>query len=305
VSTFSSATAHLLSSTARFPDGSQYRFEIPSVEGPACLRAVLEEADRLEVSIERVSQGSGVFLHTDTELDEMAYVAADAGIEVSLFARPTAGWELSASARSAAGGALAAACYGVDGLARAVADVQRAASHGFRSVLISDVGLLAEFGRLRGAGALPADMQAKVSVMLPIANPATAQVLVELGADTLNLPTDLGLAQIAEIRRAVDAPLDVYVEAPDNLGGFVRHHDIPELIRIAAPVHVKFGLRNAPDVYPAGTHLAQTTTALSRERVRRARLGWELLQRSGYEAIGSSPGAVGLAIPVIGASART
>jgi hypothetical protein len=45
-------------------------------------------------------------------------------------------------------------------------------------------------------------------------------------------------------------PLDVYVEAPDNVGGFIRHHEIPELIRIAAPVYVKFGLRNAPDVYP-------------------------------------------------------
>ena len=95
-------------------------------------------------------------------------------------------------------------------------------------------------------------MQAKISVMLPAANPAAARVLADLGADTINLPTDLSLAQIAAIRAAVDVPLDVYVEAPDNVGGFVRHHEIPELIRVASPVYVKFGLRNAPDVYPAG-----------------------------------------------------
>jgi hypothetical protein len=78
----------------------------------------------------------------------------------------------------------------------------------------------------------------------------------------------------------------------------VRLHEIPELIRVAAPVYVKFGLRNAPDVYPAGSHLDSTTIALSRERVRRARLGMELLARSGYEPETSELGAQGLAVPV-------
>ena len=73
------------------------------------------------------------------------------------------------------------------------------------------------------------------------------------------------------------------------------------LIRIAAPVYVKFGLRNAPDVYPAGSHLEATTVALSRERVRRARLGLELLARSGYEPSTSEPGAAGLAVPILAA----
>ena len=129
-------------------------------------------------------------------------------------------------------------------------------------MLIADLGVLSLFPQAKRAGLLPGDMQAKVSVMLPAANPASARVLEELGASTINLPTDLTLPQIAAIRAAVDVPLDVYVEAPDNVGGFVRHHEIPELIRIAAPVYVKFGLRNAPDVYPAGTHLESTTVAL-------------------------------------------
>jgi hypothetical protein len=143
-------------------------------------------------------------------------------------------------------------------------------------------------------------MQAKISVMLPAANAVAARVLEQLGASTINLPTDLSLAQIAAIRAAVDCPLDVYVEAPDTVGGFLRMHEIPELIRIASPVYVKFGLRNAPDVYPSGTHLDATTVALSRERVRRARLGMELLARSGYEPETSELGAAGLAVPVLG-----
>jgi hypothetical protein len=68
-------------------------------------------------------------------------------------------------------------------------------------------------------------------------------------------------------------------------------------VRVASPIYLKFGLRNAPDVYPAGTHLEGTTVALTRERVRRARLGMELLERTGVELATSRPGAAGLALP--------
>lgn len=286
-------------SPKRFPDGAQYRIEIPSVEGPACLDAVLEESERFDVRVHRVSQGSGVLLQTDDELDRMARLAGDATVEVSLFARPNAAWDISAMARAPAGAVVAPSSRGQEQIVYGIEDVRRAAAHGIRSVLIADLGLLSVFGAMRTAGELPEDMQAKVSVMLPAANPPAARVLAELGANTINLPTDLALAQIAAIRAAVDIPLDVYVEAPDNVGGFVRLHEIPELIRVAAPVYVKFGLRNAPDVYPAGTHLEGTTVALSRERVRRARLGMELLERSGYDPVTSELGAAGLAVPVL------
>jgi hypothetical protein len=284
-------------SRGRFPDGAQYRIEIPSTEGPRCLEAMLEEADRLGVQVHRVSQGSGVFLLTDGELDEMARLGAAASVEVSLFARPNAGWDTSATSRAPAGGGVAPAVRGQDQLAAVLEDARRAAAHGIRSVLLADVGALHAFARMRAAGDLPADMQAKMSAMLPIANPATARVLEQLGASTLNVTPDLSLAQIAAIRAAVACPLDVYVEVPDNLGGFVRLHEIPELIRVAAPVYIKFGLRNAPDLYPSGSHLEATAIALTRERVRRARLGLDLLARSGYEPSTSELGAQGLAVP--------
>jgi hypothetical protein len=288
----------LPTSVKRFPDGAHYRFEIPSTEGPRCLDAVLDEADRLDVQVHRVSQGSGVFMLTDNELDQFVALAVAANVELSLFARPNAGWDASATSRAPAGGVLAASARGQDQLRAVLEDAVRAAEHGVRSVLLADIGALYAFARLRAAGVLPAEMQAKVSVMLPVANAATAKVLADLGASTLNLPPDLSLAQIAAIRAAVDLPIDFYVEAPDTLGGFVRLHEIPELIRVAAPVYVKFGLRNAPDVYPSGTHIESTAIALSRERVRRARLGLELLERSGYDVVRSELGAAGLAVPV-------
>jgi hypothetical protein len=288
-------------SPLRFPEGAHHRVEIPSVEGPRCLAAVLAEADRLDVPVARVSQGTGVGLLTDAEITEMVDQAAAARVELSLFARPCAGWDASALARSAVGPMMAPTARGQDQFAAVIDEIRRAADLGVRSVLIADLGVLAVFAQLRAAGVLPADMQAKISVMLPAANPAAARVLAGLGANTLNLPTDLTLAQISAVRAAVDVPLDIYVESPDNLGGFVRHYELPRLVELAAPVYLKFGLRNAPDVYPAGTHLEATAVALSKERVRRARQGLDLLARSGSTAVGSGPGAPGLAVPTPGA----
>ena len=285
----------------RFPDGAHYRVEIPSTEGPRALEAVLDEAARLDVPVVRISQGSGVFMHTDAELDEMVELAARARVEVSLFARPNAGWEASAMARAPIGSLVAPTARGTEQLVAVLEDVRRAATHGVRSVLIQDVGVLSVFAAMRRAGDLPADMQAKVSVMLPVANPAAAVVVADLGANTINLPTDLTLAQIAAIRAAIELPLDVYLECPDNLGGFIRFHEIADIVRIAAPVYLKFGLRGTTDPYPAGGHLEPTLVAFSRERVRRARLALDLLARLRDEAepfTTSRPGARGLAVPV-------
>lgn len=290
----------LADSTKRFADGAHYRVEIPSTEGPRALEAVVEEADRLSVPVVRVSQGSGVFMHTDAELDEMARLGARSGVEVSLFARPNAGWDASAMARAPVGPLVAPAARGTEQLVAALEDIRRAAAHGIRSVLIQDIGVLSVFTAMRRAGDLPTTMQAKVSVMLPVANPAAARVVADLGASTINVPTDLTLAHLAAIRAAIDLPLDVYLESPDNLGGFVRFHEIAEIVRVAAPVYLKFGLRGTTDPYPAGSHLEATIVALSRERVRRARLALDLLERIADEVgtfTTSRPGARGLAVP--------
>ena len=53
-----------------FPDGADFRLEIPSVEGPRVLAAVLAQADRYGLAVNRVSQGSGGMLLEESELRE-------------------------------------------------------------------------------------------------------------------------------------------------------------------------------------------------------------------------------------------
>ena len=262
-------------STQRFGDGIRYRIEIPSVEGPGVFRAVLEQAEASEVPVRRVSQGSGVMMLADAEIREMARLGAEAHVEVSLFLGPRGAWDTGgqALATAAAGGA----ARGLDAVAWCVAEARRACGLGIRSLLVADIGVLSVLGELRAQGELPSNLVLKTSVLLPAANPATARTLERLGAGTINVATDLTPAQLAELRNAVSLPLDVYVEVPDDQGGFVRFYDVPDIIRAAAPVYVKLGLRNAPGIYPAGLHLADTAERLGRERVRRAKLCLRLL----------------------------
>lgn len=276
------------SSEKRFPGGEAFRIEIPSVEGPEAMRTVLEAADERRVPVRRISQGSGIMLQTDDEIREMVELGRERDVEACLFVGPRAGWDTGVQAASTGGGAAAAALRGDEQLRHALADVRRGCELGLRSILVADVGLLWLLGRMRAAGELPADLRFKVSVSLPAGNPATAALLEELGADTLNVPVDLSVSQLAALRHAIDIPIDLYIEGPDDLGGAVRHHEVPEIVRVAAPVHLKFAVRNAASLYPYGEHLRAHALATARERVRRASLALEILRRS---EVGDSVGA--------------
>jgi hypothetical protein len=267
-----------------FADGLDYRIEIPSVEGPSVLRAVLEEADARGVPVRRVSQGSGVMMLTDGEISELAALGAERGVEVSLFLGPRGAWDTGGqSLVTAATGGVA---RGAGGVEWCEAEARRACRLGIRSLLVADLGVLARLRELRAAGELPPSLLLKTSVLLPCANPETARVLERLGAGTINVATDLSPAQLGELRAACSVPLDVYVEVPDDQGGFVRFYEVPDIVRAAAPVYVKLGLRNAPNIYPVGIHLLDTAVKLGRERVRRAELVLRLLAERAPELRG-------------------
>jgi hypothetical protein len=270
----------LPASSRRFADGSQYRIEIPSCEGPRAMEAVVAAAREHGIAIDRISQGSGIMLQTDDEIRRMVALGRAHHIEVCLFVGPRGNWDVGVQAASSAGRVLGSSLRGADQIGFGIDDVRHAAALGIRSVLVGDIGHLMILGRMRAAGDLPPDFVLKISVTLAAANPASARVLEDLGATSINLPVDLSLPQIAAIRQAIDAAIDFYVEAPDDFGGTVRHYEIPELVRIAAPIYLKFGLRNAPPLYPSGQHLESTVVALSRERVRRAAIGLARLRRS-------------------------
>lgn len=286
-------------SQARFPDGAHFRIEIPSCEGPEVLRAIVTEAAARGVTVNRVSQGSGAMLHTEAELAEMTRIAADYGIEVSLFVGPREEWDIGRAAASADGGTFTGRLRGTRQLRYAIDDILRAADQGIRGFLIADTGLLELVSELQKSGQLPQSIVWKVSAVLAPSNPLAFRQLEQLGASTVNVPSDLTLGQVAEMRSVSTLPIDLYVETPDAMGGVVRGHEAADLITVAAPMYVKFGLRNSRLLYPSGLHLTGDAAAIAREKVRRAQVALEWIDRSGLPLVQSEPGAPGLGVPEV------
>jgi len=284
-------------SPLRFADGAHFRIEIPSCEGPDVLRGIVDEAAARGVTVNRVSQGSGAMLQSAAELAEMARIGADNGIEVSLFVGPREEWDIGRAAAAPGGGMFEGRLRGTRQLRYAIDDILRAAEQGIRGFLIADPGLLQLVRDMQAKGQLPASVVWKVSAVLAPSNPLALQVLEQLGGSTVNVPSDLTLGQIAEMRAVSPVPIDLYVETPDAMGGVVRGHEAADLIAVAAPMYVKFGLRNSRLLYPSGLHLVADATAIAREKVRRAQIALEWIARSGLDLRQSGPGAPGLGVP--------
>lgn len=288
----------------RFPDGAHFRVEIPSVESPGILAAVIDAAREHGVCVNRVSQGSGAMVLKESELREMARLGAEAGIEVCLFVGPRAGFDVGAHARSDDGAGQYGELRGMRQLTYGIEDIRRACEAGIRSFLIADAGLLTVIEDMRLRGELPAECVWKISVSVAPSNPATLQLLERCGATTVNLPSDLTHADIAEMRAASTLPLDLYLETPDALGGVVRSQEIGEIVRAGAPLYAKFGLRNSTPLYPAGEHLEAEAIAIAREKVHRAAVALEWLARLAPDLVQSGAGAPGLPVRVADAAAE-
>ncbi len=294
----------LPSSSARFPDGAHYRVEIPSVEGPAAFQAVVEAAGKWGVPIHRVSQGSGIMLLGDAEIHDMVALGQERQIEVCLFVGPRAPWEGTAQALTPDGKIFGWRHTGMDQLVYAFQDVERAVALGLRSVLVADEGLIWLIAQAKKQKILPNDLVVKASALIGAANPIGIKLIADHGLGSVNVASDISLPRLAALRRVISIPIDLYIESPDGLGGFTRYHELPEIIRVGAPLYLKFGLRNAPNIYPSGVHLEPVAVQTGRERVHRAAIGLELLARHSHDFIASRAGAKGLGIPVLPVSAQ-
>jgi hypothetical protein len=239
----------------------------------------------------------------------MSQAGHEAGVEVCLFVGPRERFGVGAHARSDDGRAHGDQVRGMRQLRYAVEDVLRAVDAGIRSFLVADLGLLRTVAEAQAQGVLPADLVWKVSASMAPSNPVALAVLAGLGASTINIPSDMTVAELAEMRAAVTLPLDLYVESPDGLGGVVRGQELADLVRAGAPLYAKFGLRNARPLYPSGLHIVAEACAIAAEKVHRAAIALEWLDRMtaglSQPALSQSvPGAAGLGVPVPAEQAR-
>jgi hypothetical protein len=231
----------LPTSDARFPDGAYYRIEVPTVNSAEAVAALLKTSDKLGITINRVTETYGMFRHTRQELKEYCRLCNDYGAELLLSVGPRATYDTGATVLSPQGVRISYRLRGMEQVLRAVEDIKRGIDIGCRGFLIYDEGMLWLVGQMRKDGELPGDIIFKTSAHLGHCNPCSFKLLESLGANSINPVRDLQLPMIAALRAAVTAHLDIHTDNPPASGGFIRVYEAPDIVRVAAPVHLKTG----------------------------------------------------------------
>jgi hypothetical protein len=281
----------LPSSDKRFPDGAHFRIEVPTVNTAVACKALLEEADRIGVTVNRIDETYGAFRHTLEELKEYVSICKHYGVALNLSVGPRASYDTSATRMSEQGRVIAYRLRGQEQVVRAIEDVKRIAEIGCRGVLVYDEGLLWVLDEMREKGELPKNMKFKNSAHNGHGNPASFKLLERLGADSINPVRDLSLPMLAALRQAVDVPLDLHTDNPPASGGFIRVYEAPEIVRVAAPVYLKTG-----NSCISG-HGQLTTAQNAIDMVRQASIVVEMVKRYYPEAVQSKPGQADMHIP--------
>lgn len=276
----------LPTSLVTFADGGQYRFEVPGIQGPKVMEALLEEIDKYGIWLHRVTQTKGIMLLTDNEIMDMVRLAKEYQVDLILAIGPRATTDTSASVNTPEGIRMGYRLRGQEQIVRAVEDVKRAASLGCRSFLVYDEGCLWLLNEMRKAGEIPGNCRFKVSAHAGHGNPCSARLLEGIGADSINPVRDIQLQMLAAMRQAINIPIDIHTENPKSTGGFIRHYEVPEMIRVAAPIYLKTGGSVAQ------THSWESTTDDAKKRAKQVSLVKRMIDTYYSEAIQSPKGSI-------------
>lgn len=228
-------------STKRFNDGGQYRFEVPGIQSPNAMSALLKESVKQNIFIHRVTQTKGIMMLTDDEIKKMVSLAKIYKCELFLAVGPRATYDTSATVQTKEGSRIGYRLRGYDNLVYAIEDVKRACRLGVRGILLYDEGLLWALNKMRAEGEIPKNVHFKLSAHAGHSNPASAKLLESQGLNSLNPVRDLQIPMIAAIRDACDMTIDLHTENPKSTGGFIRHYEVPKFIKVASPVYLKTG----------------------------------------------------------------
>ena len=269
----------------RFPCGAHFGIEIPTINTALACKAVLDEAEKLGIVINRIDETYGAFRHTFAELKEYAAICKAHGVALNMSIGPRAAYDTSATRLSTQGSVIAYRLRGQEQVARAVEDAKRICEAGIRGLLVYDEGLLWVLDEARKAGELPAEVVFKNSAHNGQGNPASFKVLEKMGANSINPVRDLTLPMLAALRATVDVPLDLHTDNPPGSGGFIRVYEAPEMVRCCAPVFLKTG-----NSVVSG-HGLLTTASNGVDMARQASIVVEMVKRYYPEGIQLKPGA--------------
>lgn len=231
----------LPSSQLRFPDGAAFGIELSSINNLKTLETALSLADSYNVRVNRVDECRGIFRLPDREISNMVALCSERKISPVFSIGARAIYDTGGFVRSKNGFRVGYRLRGMDNVKYALDDVIRGVELGIRDFLIYDEGLLSVIASLRERGELPREVRLKLSVHSGCSNPTSAALFAGVGADSINLIPDLELPMLSAVRQAVTCTLDVFSDTAADAGGMIRTPEIPDIIRLCAPVYLKCG----------------------------------------------------------------
>lgn len=277
-------------SDKRFDGGAHCRIEISGIENVDNLEAMIDEADKRDITVHRViSLVRGASLLDDAELKEFAKLGAEHNLELLVNPSANRGWDNGRQYVTDEGYVSGMRLRGHDMAYNYLREFDRCLEAGIRGFLITDEGMLKVLNGMRDEGLIPEETKFKVSVFAGHGTAFGGKLVQDLGADSFNPLADMTLPMLSSIRQGgVDIPLDVYMSLVESMGGFQRYHEAGEIARIAAPVYFKI------EPGPSEAELYNTWidaqnpdygNNMARQRVKLAQIIMEWVERSDYDIV--------------------
>jgi hypothetical protein len=233
----------LPTSHRRFPDGGQYRVEVPTVNNSEAAEIILDGCAEAGVKVDRMDQTAGMMRFTAKEHERYLRLGEKYDVEMCFGVGPRGVYDIGAQklGNSIWAHAPAYRIRGMEQMVYATEDVQRLVEMGARTFLIYDEGQLWLANQMRKDGFLPPETVLMASAHMGHNNPIAYKILEDLGADTVATQRDMDLPIMAAIRAAVNIPMHIHIDNPEATGGFVRTYEAADMIRIASPLFIKMG----------------------------------------------------------------
>jgi|GEM_PF-1019884 len=230
-------------SGSKFSCGGIYGLEIPVINSLSIVEKTIEECKKQGVKCSRFNETRGAGFIPESELKEMLIACQEhnIGLVLSLSPRPEYDTQ-STFYRSPFGLEQCRKLNNMNAIRWSIDEAIRLAELGCRGLIVYDLGVLHLLNEMRKDGLLPQDLCFKASSHCMVTNPYIAKIYFNTGSDSITMMHDCSIEILSETRRinnekVLDIPIDTYKDK----GGFLRYHEIADIVRYSSPVFLKVG----------------------------------------------------------------
>ena len=266
----------LPSSSEKFTCGGSYGIEIPVINSLSILESTILECKKQGVQCSRFNETRGAGFIPESEVKEMLISCQENKIGLVLSLSPRPEYDTKASFyRSSFGLEQCRKLNNMDAIKWSIDEALRLSELGCRGLIVYDIGLLSILNEMRTVGLLPKDLCFKASSHCMVTNPYIASIYFQNGSDTITMMHDCSVHILSETRRmnpgkVLDIPIDTYKDK----GGFLRYHEVADIVKHSSPVFLKIGASAQANPYDEVNH------SIISKRIKSAVVCLEYLDRS-------------------------